>query len=146
MNDQMQGHNLFVDRFCFEPLAVWKADNQEQFTQARLRNQPTHPPTKVEHNLLDKAKKQLLDKAKGNWERLRKVANYWLAGLMKNCLVKPKTIKNGYAKDENCKQTKLQTTNQAIGQTTDWKHLFSEVKNNQTTWDQVNKQLRLTVW
>ena len=56
--------------------------------------------------------KQLLGEAEDNWEQLRKVAHNWLADLTNNCLVKPRTMKNGYAKDRSRKQTKLQTTNQ----------------------------------
>ena len=82
VDDQMQVHNLFIDRFCLRPLAIWRANSQKQFTQARLRNQLIYPPTKVKHNCL--------------------------AEITNNCLVKLRTIENGYAKDQSCKQTKLQ--------------------------------------
>ena len=72
VDNQMQVCNLFIDRFCLGPLAVWKVNSQEWFTQARPKNQPTHWPTKVMHNC-------------------------WAEPTM-DCLVKPKTIKNGYAK------------------------------------------------
>ena len=72
VDDWIQVRNLFKDKFCFGPLAVQKANSQEQFTQARARNQPTHWLTNVAYN--------------------------YLAEPTNNCSTKPKTIENGYTK------------------------------------------------
>ena len=79
----MQVRNLFVERFCLGPLAVRGANSQKQFTQIRT-DQPTNRPTKVAHDCS--------------------------ANLTNDCLVKPRTIENGYVKDRNRKQMKSQTT------------------------------------
>ena len=68
---QMQVRNLYQDRFCLGPLAVWGVDSREQFTQARSRNQPTHRPTKVAYNCPADPTNNCLD----NQKRLYKRAN-----------------------------------------------------------------------
>ena len=111
VNNQIQVRNLFVDRFCLALLAVWGADSQEQFTQIRSKNWPTN---RSYTQLLGRAKKWLVDEVGNNQKQLRKVVHNCLANLINNCLEMPRTIENGYAKDWSCKQTKLQTTDQAI--------------------------------
>ena len=48
--------------------------------------------------LLDRPNKQLYGKAKNNQEQLCKAVHNCLVDLTNNCLVKPKTIENNYAK------------------------------------------------
>ena len=62
---------------------------------------------------------------------LHKVANDCPADPTNNCLMKPRTIKNGYAKEPI-------VTNNSHGQ--------AETKNDQTTKGHINQQLRPTAW
>ena len=71
VDGQMQVLDLFEDRFCLGPLAVWGADSWKRFIQARLRNQPTHQPIEVAHNCLADPTNDCSD----HQERLRKGAN-----------------------------------------------------------------------
>ena len=78
-----------------------------------MTDRSTDPPTnRSRAQLPGRLDKQLLGEAKDNQEWLRKIAHNCLTDLTNNCLVKPRTIKNDYAKDRSCKQTKSQTTNQ----------------------------------
>ena len=68
VDGQMKVPNLFVDRFCLKPFAVWGADSREQFTQSKT-DQLINRPTKVVHGCP--------------------------ADLTNDYLVKPRIIKNG---------------------------------------------------
>ena len=88
---------------------------------------PTDLPTDQSRaRLPGRLDKQLYSEAEDNWKPLRKLVHNCLADLINNCLVKPRTIENGYANDRSRKQTKSKTTDQVTGQIID-----REWSNNQ---------------
>ena len=93
IDDQMQVHNLFIDRFCLRPLKVQRANSQEQFTQARSTNRSTNQLTKIAHNCP--------------------------TDLINDCSVKPKTIENGYAKEPIGKMIHISKQLRIIDQSSD---------------------------